>query len=362
LWTVISAAFQARALRADRERYEYRLRLASSQSTVRNRVPKVSILVAAWNEVETLERCIQSISRLRYPNIELIICAGGSEGSYEIARDFAGPGVIVLEQLPGEGKQGALRRCLASSTGDIIFLTDADCELNDSAFEATLKPLLDDGEHSATTGAYQPLPEQRADPFVVYQWAIQLFDRSRMATYSDGLLGGGCAIRRDALEQAGAFQAQASTGTDYVLARQLIQKGTLIRSIPATAVDTRFETRLRDYSRQRARWLRNLLVHGWSYRSGGDVRHALLTGLIGAAGLGLPVGALVFGRTTWVLWSALVVHSLLARARYLYLAHGLGIRVPASTLARLPLYLAADWLLAVRAILEALWPHRRWAW
>jgi cellulose synthase/poly-beta-1,6-N-acetylglucosamine synthase-like glycosyltransferase len=89
--------------------------------------PRVSFLVPAWNEAQHIQACLGSILALRYPEKELVVCAGGEDGSYTLAKRFEGPEVIVLKQQPGEGKQCALRRCFANSTGEIIFLTDADC-------------------------------------------------------------------------------------------------------------------------------------------------------------------------------------------------------------------------------------------
>src|SRR5512132_4146763 len=47
------------------------------------RAPKVSILVAAWNERDTIDAHIRSFSELRYPNIELILCAGGADDTLD---------------------------------------------------------------------------------------------------------------------------------------------------------------------------------------------------------------------------------------------------------------------------------------
>src|SRR5687768_5466499 len=87
----------------------------------------VSILVAAWNEAEHIDDLIASCLRWAYPRKELVLCAGGADDTLRRARRWEGAGVRVLEQLPGEGKQGALERCLREATGEIIVLTDADC-------------------------------------------------------------------------------------------------------------------------------------------------------------------------------------------------------------------------------------------
>ena len=58
--------------------------------------PRVSVLVAAWNEADMIEGHIKSFLALRYPNKELILCAGGNDGTYEIARRQAGEGLSLI--------------------------------------------------------------------------------------------------------------------------------------------------------------------------------------------------------------------------------------------------------------------------
>src|SRR5215212_9438870 len=36
--------------------------------------PKVTVLVAAWNEAPMIARHIESVTRLRYPDVEYVVC------------------------------------------------------------------------------------------------------------------------------------------------------------------------------------------------------------------------------------------------------------------------------------------------
>ena len=123
--------------------------------------PRVTVLVAAWNEADLIERHVESVLALRYPNLEYVLCAGGTDDTYRLASRYERPGVVVLEQRPGEGKQAALRRGLQHASGDVIFLTDADCLLDDDSFERTVAPIVA-GEAEATSGGSRPLTAQLA--------------------------------------------------------------------------------------------------------------------------------------------------------------------------------------------------------
>ncbi|HEX2037877.1 MAG TPA: glycosyltransferase [Chloroflexota bacterium] len=301
--------------------------------------PRVSILVAAWNEAAFLERHIRSVLALRYPNKEYVLCAGGSDGTLEIARRYAGSGVIVLEQRAGEGKQRALQQAYREASGAIIFLTDADCLLDDAGFERALEPIIN-GSEAATTGSSMPLAEQRGgSDFALYQWAVQQYSLANQPPYGEGLLGRNAAIRRDALEAAGAFSAPVPTGTDYHLAKALLRRGYRIRSVPASLVATPYATAWSRYARQQRRWLRNVTLLGARFGAWHEVRASLQTSLLGAAMLIAP-GALLIGtvlgrlgasarrpaggalagavvRLVFVMWCLAMVHSSLAKVRYL---------------------------------------------
>jgi cellulose synthase/poly-beta-1,6-N-acetylglucosamine synthase-like glycosyltransferase len=181
--------------------------------------PRVSILVAAWNEQDLIMRHIESVLALRYPHVEYVLCAGGTDRTYELAKRHEPSGIVVLSQRPGEGKQAALRRCLGRTTGEIVFLTDADCLLDDSSFERTIAPLINEGE-AAATGLCRPLRHvAEAPPLVALQHCREIYGTLRAGRYSPGFLGRNCAIRRDVLTETGGLAAEAMTGTDYRLAR-----------------------------------------------------------------------------------------------------------------------------------------------
>jgi cellulose synthase/poly-beta-1,6-N-acetylglucosamine synthase-like glycosyltransferase len=279
-------------------------------------VPTVSVLVPAWNERQHIDDHIRSFLALRYPRKELILCAGGDDGTYERAQMWAERQVIVLEQEPGEGKQQALRRSLPHARGIVIFLTDADCMLDDETFERTLYPVAI-GEEQVTTGGARPIAELMRNPFVSLQAASQVYNAARTPRYAPGLLGRNCAVERSFLEWSGGLEAEAPTGTDYVLAKKLVQAGARIRQIPESRVATEYPTTIKGYVRQQSRWLRNILIHGPRFGAKDEVRASLKTSLVGIAMLLMPLSALLFGRLPFVGWLALVFHAFLSRLRYL---------------------------------------------
>lgn len=281
--------------------------------------PLVSVLVAAWNEAANIERHIGSFLALRYPRKELALCAGGDDGTYEIACRYAGPTVKVLWQLPGEGKQRALARAFAETSGAIIFLTDADCLLADEPFERTLWPVATGGEQVAT-GGYRPTDAQISDSLVFSRAAAQIYASWHGPEYISGISGANCAVQRALLVETMALDVPAPTGTDYVLAKTLLAAGARIRHVPESLMPTEYPTTARAYLRQQRRWLRNVALHGRRFGTVDEVRTSLRTSLVGLTMLLLPgLGALL---SPWLLalWGALMGQAFFARLRYLAFA------------------------------------------
>lgn len=328
--------------------------------------PKVSVLVAAWNEADHISAHIAAFQALRYPNKELILCAGGADGTYAIATRCAGgasgsgESVIVLEQQPGEGKQRALRRCYAAASGAIIFLTDADCLLSDSAFEHTLAPIINDGER-VVTGRSHPLTSQRDRAIVAQHWLKESYVHSRWDAYTGGILGRNAALTREALDGAGAFAADVPTGTDLHLAKMLLQRGERIRFAAPSSVETYFQESFARYRRQQARWLRNQVIWGLRFNARGDI-------LSGMTPMGIGIGLIalfvigLFSPLALAVWGLLLAHMLMNRARYLLIGGQLE-RYPVGVgLLLLPLFTLIDVIVWASAAFELIDSRRRARW
>ncbi len=330
-------------------------------------LPLVSVLVAAWNEGERIEQHIQHVLALRYPNKELILCAGGQDGCYETARSYQNQSqstsqVRVMEQQAGEGKQNALHRCLPYAQGSIVFLTDADCLLDDEAFERTLYPVVA-GNTQVSTGSSQPHPSQLANSFVATQVASQLYGDLHAPSYGEGLLGRNCALNRALLEQSGGLAASAPTGTDYVLAKMLLRQGVKIRQVPHSRVVTTYPTEIAAYIRQQRRWVRNVALHGLRFQAFGEVKASLTTSLVGFMMLLLPILSLAGRKNALFVWLLLLWHGVLSRVRYLYIVQAVfGVPIRLKQLILQPFMLLLDCIAWSQPLLDYLLPERRKEW
>jgi cellulose synthase/poly-beta-1,6-N-acetylglucosamine synthase-like glycosyltransferase len=338
-----------------------RLRTAARPPVLLTATPPLTILVAAWNEADNVAAHIRSFRQLSYADKQLLLCAGGEDGTYQIALEHAGTDVVVLEQLPGEGKQRALQRCWERAKGELIYLTDADCLMTDDAVLPAVTPLVEEDE-CVCTGTWKPRRSQQHRTFVIYQWAVDLYRAAKRDKYVSQILGANWSVRRESLNAVGGFAMDVPIGTDYLQSILLRRAGYRIRYAPDSVTETEYSDTFLQHSRRRSRWLRNLFLLARSYGEWVRVRHVLLTWMSALSGLLLLPSSLLLGVLAVDAWLLLVAYGLAERLRYLGFARLLGVAVPPLTFVQLPAFLFVDWFCAVRALLELAVPSRRWHW
>jgi len=324
-------------------------------------LPQVSVLVAAWNEARNIHAHINSFLDLRYPNKQMVLVAGGEDGTYSLAVQYSAPNIIVLPQQRGEGKQHSLRKAFAQASGSVLYLTDADCLLDNQTFEGCLHPLIFEGEQ-ACTGISRPSKAQLGNPFVVSQAACQIYAALHLPAYAPGILGRNCALMRDALERSGGFEVPAISGTDYVLAKQLNRIGARIRQNTRSCIVTEFPTTFHDYLQQQSRWILNVLEHGRRYGAVGEVTTSLCNSTVGFLMLSLPAAALVFGRACLAIWGALFFNAWLSRLRYWKVFCDFQGRLNPFTVIFQPMYLFIDFAAWTMPFVKLLSFRRRRFW
>ena len=364
MWMLILAVvlppliLNLRQWRLDLERVH---RLAASRKEIPpldlhgNTAPRVSFLVAAWNEEPTLLSCLEAIQHLSYPNLEIVLCAGGTDRTWRIASEFSDPRLILLAQESGDGKQKSLRRCLDRAGGEIIYLLDAGCRITGAAFARMLAPILSRDEQVVTASPCTPFPEQFQIPFVVSQCASRVYTSLYQPESCSGLVGANSAIARRVLEQAGGFDAAARTGGDYDLGKRLRRQGTRVRYEVEASIPIEFHSGVRAYLRQQARWIRNVVIHGSRFGAYREVVSCLCTSLVGLAMLALPCLSLALAflagispaivQISVAVWALAFLHAFFSRLRYMNVAaRWLGVRFPRRAMALLPLYLLIDFV------------------
>jgi chlorobactene glucosyltransferase len=106
---------------------------------------RVSIIVAAKNEGDTLRDSLESLTHLDYPDKEVIVVCGPSTDATEAIADEFGPQVKVLREperpVDWLGKSWACHNGYLSSSGDVLLFTDGDVVHSKDSLDTVLANL-----------------------------------------------------------------------------------------------------------------------------------------------------------------------------------------------------------------------------
>ena len=87
---------------------------------------KFSIITVCFNEVETIERTIQSVLSQDYQDVEYLIIDGSSnDGTAELVEKYTGDGITLISEKDG-GIFDAMNKALSLANGDILYFLNAD--------------------------------------------------------------------------------------------------------------------------------------------------------------------------------------------------------------------------------------------
>ena len=101
--------------------------------------PKVSILIAAYNEAKDIEATLQNKLALDYPpeKLEVLVISDesddGTDQIVERVANGARSSVRLFRQVPRQGKTAGLNTLVPETTGEIILFSDANSQWDTQA-------------------------------------------------------------------------------------------------------------------------------------------------------------------------------------------------------------------------------------
>ncbi len=125
--------------------------------------PALSVLIAAYNEEETIVECIERVERVAI-EMEIIIVNDGSTDGTRAALDTLAltrdpERFRVLHSPRNEGKGAALRRGIPLCRGEMTIVQDADLEYDPQDYPALTAP-IEAGASSVVYGSRRLHPER----------------------------------------------------------------------------------------------------------------------------------------------------------------------------------------------------------
>ncbi|HYD30974.1 MAG TPA: glycosyltransferase family 2 protein [Azospirillaceae bacterium] len=106
--------------------------------------PRVSLILAAYNEAPIIAAKLENSLTLDYPDLEIVVVSDGSDdGTERVVAGFAGYGIISLHDPVRRGKGMAMNRAVAMATGDILVFSDANAFCAPEALARLVAPFCD---------------------------------------------------------------------------------------------------------------------------------------------------------------------------------------------------------------------------
>jgi glycosyltransferase involved in cell wall biosynthesis len=197
--------------------------------------PKVSVVVASYNADRTLQACLDSLTKLNYPDYEIILVDDGStDTTPQIAARH--PKVRCFRHATNLGLGVARNTGIAAATGEIVAFTDADCRVDEDWLYHLVGDLLD--SEFAGVGGPNLLPPEDSPVAAAVMVSpggpahVMLTDRQ-----AEHIPGCNMAFYQWALAEMGGFDPLFhAAGDDVDICWRLQQAGRKIGFSPAAFV------------------------------------------------------------------------------------------------------------------------------
>lgn len=229
------------------------------------RYPPISILIAAYNEEQSIRETLQSLSLQDYPgDFEAIVIDDGStDGTANIVEELNYPWLRLLRQKTNLAKAAALNRGLAAARHDLIVTLDGDSYLLKNALRNLVGRYLSDPPGTRAVAGTMLVRNSR------HNWVTKAQEWDyfhgiaaikRMQSFFHGTLvaqGAFSVYDRSAIEEAGGWEE--CVGEDIVLTWAMLKRGWRIGYAEDACCFTNAPDELRNFVRQRRRWARGML-------------------------------------------------------------------------------------------------------
>jgi len=100
---------------------------------------KLSVIVPAYNEVDTMEESIARVRQVKLDQEIIVVDDCSTDGTRELLQQLPDIKLVLHERNMGKGM--AIRTALGYVTGDIVIIQDADLEYDPRDFPAMVEPI-----------------------------------------------------------------------------------------------------------------------------------------------------------------------------------------------------------------------------
>lgn len=231
--------------------------------------PFISIIIPVFNEAKILEKTINSLLNLNYPNYEIIIVNDGStDNTKEVAEKLIGMRDGILNKIKislinkqNSGKANSLNAGIRVSNAEFIVCMDGDSQLSPDSLNMAVRHFTNP-EIGAVAGNVKV---QNRGSFITDLQALEYIEGLNMARSAQSFMklvniipGPIGLFRKKAIESAG-FYTSDTFAEDADITLRIITKGWKIIYEPKSISYTEAPETLQQLLKQRYRWTRGIL-------------------------------------------------------------------------------------------------------
>lgn len=247
-------------------------------------LPKVSIVVSAYNEEGKISDCIESLKAVDYPKdlYEIIIINDGSEDKTRdvISRHADGKNIVFIDNEKNKGKAACLNQGISLAKGAYVACMDADSVVPPDVLKKTI-PYFKDEKMGAVTISVEVKQVNNFLQKIIqleYVLGLSLFLKVFSLFNCIHVTPGPFSIyRKTLLDKIGGFDIHNIT-EDLEIAYRIHKSGYKIANCMNTIVSTVTPDNLKSLYRQRRRWYSGALLTLWKHK---DMMLKKKTGLFG---------------------------------------------------------------------------------
>ena len=183
----------------ERARAEEMAEFMAKPSGTSGDLPRVSLIVAAYDEQEVIADKVANALALDYPRerLELIVASDGSADATGARAEAAGADLVL--DLPRGGKIAAQNAAAARASGEVLAFSDANCAWAPDALQRLAEPFAADPAVGYVCGQVR-FTDAAGDNLEGAYWRYEMAVREMESSLAGVTAGNGAiyAVRRDA--------------------------------------------------------------------------------------------------------------------------------------------------------------------
>lgn len=236
---------------------------------IKKDLPKVSIIIPAYNEGKTISNTINSILNLDYPKnkIEIIVVNDSStDNTADIVKEFNDV-KLINHKHRGLGKASALNAGLKNVTGDFFAVVDADSEIDKNSLKNIMGYFEDDKTGSVISSIKIKNPKNIYHHIQRLEYILSTFIRKLMSKIdtlhiTPGVLS---VYRTKIIKNLGGFDENNIT-EDLEIALRLRANNYSVKMSPNSITFTNVPSTFKQLWNQRIRWFRGFISNNIKYK------------------------------------------------------------------------------------------------